>query len=79
MPDEFTAEEKAYVESRGEQGPAVEEATQEPVQTEQTVQKVQTDAPNAPPDAPNAPPVEERIPVVALHRSPYEKGIIIFE
>jgi hypothetical protein len=68
MPDEFTAEEKAYVDSRGEQGPAVEETTQEPVQTPGPLPDGQI--PNAAEDAvgKQLPPKaeEERVPVAAI-------------
>lgn len=60
MPDEFTAEEKAYVESRGEQGPAVEETTQEPIAP---VEKLAEAAPEA---KPVEQPAEERVPVAAI-------------
>ena len=62
MPDEFTAEEKAYVESRGEQGPQVEETTQEPVATPE--QPVVTEKPAV--VTPEQPVAEERVPVAAI-------------
>lgn len=59
MPDEFTPEEKAYVDSRGEQGPQVEEATQEPVPVEKPAEA----AVEKPAEQPQA---EERVPVAAI-------------
>lgn len=60
MPDEFTAEEKAYVESRGEQGPAVEETTQEPVTPAEKPAEAEPEA------KPVEQAAEERVPVAAI-------------
>ena len=61
MPDEFTAEEKAYVESRGEQGPQVAEETQEPIAAPDVVPP----AADKPPEQ-QQPPAEDRVPVAAI-------------
>jgi hypothetical protein len=62
MPDEFTPEEKAYVESRGEQGPQVAEDTQEPIAAEPEPAKAEA----TPEPAKSEPEPEKTVPLSAV-------------